>query len=494
MSEKIFGDAIFLGDVVAGKPLETLTALTVPVDHTNGKDPPAGMVFRQQDHLDEWLTEEGVTALKTLEAAWNATPLYVGHPILFELVAGVHRPPEAGRQGGFLLEGKVLSTNAADVIVRGAEPSSWTVVQAAAAITAYSNTGYNPYMDFAASTFPNDGSLKGMFVLTDAGQVTIIHDHSDSRLEVIHQLSPAPTTATIVKPSTILRNSVDDVNQAGYVAGVYARNNGVRAFAPVAFENILFEGFAAYYAALIDGSSGRYTQSMVDCPGEYATHSVALTNQGGMGGFFEYASQFTCSSRGFRMVSGQNSNGLAWPCLQYGYTNGCYFNGFSSGNTATNRLVLQMGNTIWENMKNRALLFDLGATWQPQEFGSNRRNTIRGKGVVLRHNSRMWMNNYCKLWFEQVEGPCIKVGDRCAVVSGEDTGNDVANGPLGGNDDVGIELTPSAFFSSVSLRGTVTANGSVGDVRMPDGTLKTYAEVTAGAVIDQATQSGIRKL
>jgi len=483
---------------VIKRPAETLSEITIPVDHTNGEDPPAGLVFASQSAVDAWFADRGVTAMKNLEAAWRATPNIVGHPITFELVSGVHRPPQAGRQGGFLLEGKSMSTNGVDVTVRGVLPSSWTVIQAAATVTGYSNSGNNPYLDFAASTFPNDGSLKGRFVSLDTGQVVIVHDHTDSRLEVIQQLSPAPTAgvtqATIVKPATIMRNSLDDIAGAGSIAGVYARNNGVRAFSPVAFENILFECYGAFYASLGDGQPTKYTYCHVDLPTEFAAHGLTAADYaGGMGGFGEYASNYNCSALGTKLIS-RTPSGPAFPFIQYGYAQNSYYNGFGTGNTASDRTLFQATSMVIANMQSRAVFLKYGCKFEVQDFFPGRRTTIRGgPGLRMESDAMIRAESSCKIWFEDVEGPCIQVGDDCHIVAGK-SGPNFANGPLGGNDDVGIEFHPSAVGATVSLgNGTVTVNGSVGDVRMPDGSLVAWSSLASYGdfALDAATGARI---
>jgi hypothetical protein len=181
---------------------------------------PTTEVFRTQAQVDAFLADNSALAFKHIQPIIDALPREIAHTVTLELAAGTHRPlPAAGSSDWLCYVDKYMSTGG--IVLQGAAPNDYAELVSAKAPTGYSNAGFDPYIDFAAGSYPNDGSLKGRYAVISTGQTLVIHDHTDSRLYLCGGLTSDPTGGSVVvaEPSTVLSNSADDVTAQTY--GIY---------------------------------------------------------------------------------------------------------------------------------------------------------------------------------------------------------------------------------------------------------------------------------
>jgi hypothetical protein len=135
-------------------------------------------------------------------------------------------------------------------------------------------------------------------------------------------------------------------------------------------------------------------------------------------------------------------------------------------------------NLILDNVgsvANPSVLIDSGSEFQNWSGMGGAIDEIRnspGTGIELNISSRLGRADAQLFYFKNVVGPCLKISSKSELVvvsSGFKDG--------GGNLDVGIEVEgPKAL---VELNTGTDVTGSVGDVRMADGGILTYAEITS---------------
>jgi hypothetical protein len=217
-----------VGAAGASQRFTTTSDITVTIDPSDptAADPPGGTVFVDQTEVDAWLAAQGTTKFKLIEPFYNALPTFVLHNVVINLAAGAHRP----------FSGTIYSTafdfnhkhifGKLDIV--GALPSTWTPLYGLTGltITAYQAANRDPYVDFAGTPF-SGLDLRALYVVFSTGQAALIHDHTDSRLYVTSVIAPSPVGGTcfVGQPSSILRNSLDDV--ATYKDGTLALGTGV---------------------------------------------------------------------------------------------------------------------------------------------------------------------------------------------------------------------------------------------------------------------------
>lgn len=192
--------------------LLTATTLTYPIDYNlvGAALVPPGTIFTEQGDIDAYLLANSTTAFKYVMDCWDATPRILAHNVTFTLAAGIHRArPTDPLTAVFNLVGKFSVGGV--FTLQGALSSTWDPVAGPFTVASVTSAP-DPSITFSGTPFTGM-NLRGLHVVLSTGQVGVIHDHNNSTLFVTANLSPSPVggTGTIARPSTILRNSDNDI-------------------------------------------------------------------------------------------------------------------------------------------------------------------------------------------------------------------------------------------------------------------------------------------
>lgn len=472
----------------------TREALTIPVDYASAATIPAGTVLDSQHAVDSLLATLGASSFKYLQDVLDATPRFIAHAITINLAAGVHRPraADSGADGVWKVQQRVspqpYSETNARITIKGAASSLWTPIVAAQTVTAQQTGSNDPYVDFAGTPFVA-GAHKGHFAVLSTGQVAVIHDNSTSRLYLLPAISPAlmngVSTVTVARPSTILRNSIDDAtsfNGGGLAPAINVFSPAVA----VVIEDVQIDQFGAYAAILADSTTSILRPTRVLIDPAFVKDSLGFA--------------FTGSARGVQINSGGAVvDGLsvraetqavvpaarAWHGMIFFGNDGrqsnvrrSYFRGGDTEETfpASGRMTASLTACVVEGA--RGILVERSAALQVFSPGSGKHSTVRGATLApaLHLAGESILREIAgKLLFEGVVGqPCVKAQDSATVVMPpyDYTTQALENGALA-NTDVGIEVADAAI---VRLPSTTTVSGTAGQVRV-NGAIKTYAQI-----------------
>ncbi|HSC28980.1 MAG TPA: carbohydrate-binding protein, partial [Vicinamibacterales bacterium] len=249
-------------------------------------DVPAGSVFASAADVAKALGT--AVAFKYLQQVYDALPPLIAHAVTINLAAGIHRPHPTNPGGGTLAAWSFNSKTVSPVgslSFVGAAPSLWTpkpFVPTAIAITGTQVASGDPWVDVGGTPFTvpawaattayvvgdrvlNNGNtyicrvagtsagaggpsgsasnildgtvrwdfvttgtayLKGHWAVFNTGQAAVIHDNTASRIFCTDFLSPTPTSILfIARPSTILRNSLNDTTGFGSFTSIQEATN-----------------------------------------------------------------------------------------------------------------------------------------------------------------------------------------------------------------------------------------------------------------------------
>ena len=237
--------------------ITTLEDFTIPVDFNaaGAVDPPADIAFATQSEVDDFLTSNGTTAVRHLEAAWDSLAPIVLHTVTLELpqTGGIQR----FRTGSGRFEGKT-ALGTALIHIKGAPSTTYTDIHTAATITALQVSNEvdggsrNPWVEIGSTPYAA-GGLKGFFAIFSNGLVALINDNTTDRLFITSPLSPLPSvgsdTVRVASPSSIYRNSLDDSSRVrdGFIWTIADHGNSLRS---VEITDLSIEGFGPSIAHL----------------------------------------------------------------------------------------------------------------------------------------------------------------------------------------------------------------------------------------------------
>lgn len=472
--------------------------LTFALDYNDGSavDPPAGVVFTNQAEITAFLTAEGATNFKHLMGIWDALPGSIEHAVTINAAAGVHRPrltEAAGTAFAFPMFGREFSGGYLHVIGN----SSFDAVSGP--LTGLSITGVqlasgDPYLDFAGTPF-NGLDLRGLMVQLSTGQHLVIHDHTDSRLNLTRSLDPDPTggTATVVRPSTIFRNSQDDIAVA-YTSGlIRLRSYGPQAtFSPagattgsgsvsahVLFDRCRLDTWSVTFGALTDRLSVvGATQCMIDWEVQQSLFSVTPNGRGFQAGS---ESRLVLQDCGFKapLASGVDESVYTSSdttvtfqrCVSYGGQDGIYVNGPNAFINANASVVAQKTATAMQLRRAAQAIFQaVGVNSLPFTI-----RDIAGDGIDIQGGE-----------IRDVSSGAMKI-DNCtgsAIVLNANAAANLATYTVTGtgNGDAGVTL--AGTHATATLGSGVTVTGTNGDVGS-EGTYTSYATVSSdGPLVD----------
>jgi hypothetical protein len=479
--------------VATNAALETQETLNFPVDYNDptAADPVSGMVFCRQSEITDWLTAHGTSNFKHLVSVWGAIPSIIAHTVNINLAAGVHRPkgpqpPDIYAQPSWPLSGKICIDNGY-VVLNGAAPSTFTAIDpslTSLTITSMQVGSNDPWMEFAGTPFTGF-DIDGYFALLDTGQVVLIHKHTTNRIYVVNGLSPAPTSVIkIAKPSTILRGSLDDVAQYGFVClemRIAQQNSGYYTWTTL--NNILVEPFGGRFSNFY---SGMYWLNNV-------IYDIPPSMPGSNGGpsfrdpiTFGYLSNVSVRSNLTNCYIGLSITSGATLQLFGAYIKGGYYGAVYSwgGYFSMFDTVIVQGGAIDEVDCAGILLertsIDGGTSSKTPEI----RDQLAGVPGIQFVDSYMRRDIRTEVIFSNCQGPCVRAWSDGRVINNAPSswaGLGFTNG--GGNTDVGIEFRGAN--NEVIIEASNTATGTLGDVRMADGTIISYTNIKAlGPIID----------
>ena len=477
---------------IEGNVLATTENLTIPIDYDDPGtgsvgDPPEGTSFVTQADVDNCLATQGWTAFKHIEYAYNALPQFIRHTVTFNIAAGVHRPkPNPGGTGAsgsaWLLNSSILTTTG-KLIFAGPPGSQYESIDASLeglSIQSYSNAGYNPSLTFSGTPF-SGFDLRGYYVVLSTGQIVLIHDHTDSVLYVINTLSPAPTggTVTIGKPAVVFKNTLNDIAYEYYNTGfvIYTNSNAIDLVNGITVSDLRFNMFGTYGGLTINGAGAHWVwRCLVDL-----TEDDLNSNGDGFTGrdctifALVYCSRIAINKSADLSVYCQDClNAYIYFSFFRGGQDGIYISGL------TTSLALMAGTVLDDITSSSSepdgtsafLRLTGGMAIDLPRYGAGKQNEIRNvlanvSGIFVSDGSRLRDGGYkVQMNFKNCAGPCIMTGRRGTFVVGTN-GNGVISSES--NSDVGIELKgPFAIVSTSSLDNLT---GSVGDVRISDGSI-----------------------
>jgi len=484
----------------AGHSLTTIEDLVIPIDYDDvggGSvgDPPIGSVFRIQDDIDNMLSNNGWTAFKHLAAAYEALPYYIAHNITFNLATGVHRPRATDTTAAWPLTSKQCVGG--NFTINGSPPSAWDLVDPSLedlSISSMQVASGNPYVSFAGTPFLGL-NLKGWFAVFNTGQVTTIHDHDDSTLYVNKVLSPVPTTVSIMTPSTILKNSLDDITKVAtnYVLDINPLSRDYNFVGSIFNVNYLtLVNYGAYSAIIGTEGSHIWTNILVnreiDAPiangGSYAASNTYVL-------FMSDCSHRAIGADTDSVISVYKSNIAS--------LSGCYGIRGQDGVNFYDVEIGGMGNCVFENVGNAigeaidwscVVLQDV-KEFEFNEYNEGKRNEIRSgsNGISGLRIERSRLRGFfgSRVIFKNIPGPCVRIWSDTHI---EVTGTVIGSGNLagfvdgGGNLDVGIQF--EGGHSSCKLESGTDVTGSNGDVKLFGGEVVSYTTIeTDGPLTDE---------
>ena len=232
----------------------TVSSMTIPIDYDDNDvgsvgDPPDGTVFKTQDDVDKVLSDNGWTAFKHLDRAYEALPLFILHAVTFEVAAGIQRP-SGDTSTCWDLTHRYLATGAGvffAITIKGVGEYLDIVGDSGSPLTvdSYDNgsSSKNPSVSFTGTPFAGL-NLKGRYAILSTGQKCVIHKHTDNTLYTLEAPTSAPTTCWVGRPSTIFRNSQDDIVKYGNT-GIHLVGESSRNPSMFSLEDVSYEGFGS---------------------------------------------------------------------------------------------------------------------------------------------------------------------------------------------------------------------------------------------------------
>jgi hypothetical protein len=475
----------------------TRATLSIPVDYTSTFIPPAGTVIASQDDVTRILALGGATAFKYLMDAWDCLAENVQHNVVFNLAAGVHRPrnPEAYTEGAWRLSHKTFQPFVT-VTIQGVLGSGYTPIVTSNTVTGTSNTNNDPYVDFSGAPFTGL-DLRGYYCVFNTGQVTVIHSHTNSRLNVMNNISPAPTSGFVGRPGTILRNSYDDItrvnNNYALNCQLYTRGTSSTSARQFIINDIQIDSFFPSWDLFVNDCFFVGARILFDHAWQLQSFSVTptSTNRNFQTNMNSYSSLSAISVRGSRLFNSTNYSTKEALFLSFSnailFVFNSYIGGARSGvlvGAGTNQVYVN--KTVFDFLLFGCVQADTGNMFfNYDQSYTGRKTTFRNSafGIKLLNGASSPGAGYGNLMVcEGLSGPCLYLGNASKWFNGSgDLG--MQNGTIP-NTDVGVQLV--GHHNEFIFNASFNANGSVGDIKEDDGTLITFASVTSTPIEDNA--------
>lgn len=488
---------------VAANPSATAGDISVTVDPASAVPlPPADTVFVNQAEVDTYLTANSGTAFKHIQDYLDTLPSLLVHEVDVTMVAGVHRPRDAGTYR-YLIDLARDRISHGKLKIHGAPVADYDTVHAGGTIRAHQTldeiTGVkDPYVDCDALTFPNDGSLQGRMAVTSDGFVSQIWKHTDSRLYLCRKLDPVPvddtTTVAVKQPATRLRNSFDDIARAESLGCVkvdtgastpystpqedalppdYERNSTI-------FQDLLVEDFGCSSPILLTGDVFSLNRVIID-------KQFGPAAENGYGYRCFSTADVSLNDCSYLSTLGGGADGGLGVYFRGGITGiTCsYFQGgddYSVGVDGDSGPIHWYASVIREGGDTGKAAFGIeGSVAQIAGYTMGVIPTIVGSpgpGVEFFNKGKTILNGLrFELRFEDTVGPCIIATDGTLLTLTSSWGVDTKILDGGGNLDVGFLIRgPLAALTIDSPDVTVT--GANGDVQFEnDSSIWSYSQI-----------------
>ena len=468
-----------------GSGIVTEEALTFSIDYNDvtAATIPSGTVFARQSEITAFLAAAGTSNFKYVVSCWLATPPIIRHQIIFNLVAGVHRPrnPETN-WGAWQFTGKLFQIPVYTAIqFNGAPGSQYTQIVPSTAITGISG-GDDPYIDFTGAPFTGL-NLKGMFVVLNTGQITVINKHTSSRLYVMNLVSPSPASGFVGKPSTVLRNSYDDISPTpDCYYGVYTEFP-LDSSVYVLFSDIEVSGFGGVDEIYTGIGSFSGSKILIDHAGDYDNFGVVPIAT--MVDVYDKNASAYLSISSLRggLIATTPIAGSKYPiyCADgvVSFANS-YLAGSDGGiHVAGATASLSIARTVLDSHTPNAIeILERSAISLADEYRTGRKNIIRNCGGGLSFwGGALVAEAPSSMQFENVAGDCIQLsGQNCKIGTEYGYNSVFTNGPAGGNLGYGIVFNGQQEWAR--LRPGTDVSGALGEVKF-GGVVMTHAEIVS---------------
>lgn len=501
---------------------EITTALVIPVDQGSGTSVavPPGTVFDSPSAVT--LALGGAPAFNDLQAVFDTFVGTVinGVNVDIQCVGEVLRPPAVLPDGGesaWHVRGFELK-GTGKLRVFG----STTYTPIVGPLTVLSHVPWvfgvsEPSVTFAGTPFAGL-DLTGRFFETSDGAFSIIVSNTDDTIFTQSPVAPLPTdgvsTASVSRPSSILRNSYDDIAiaaPASTLGGVvHVEHQQESQFEKVEFWHFQIDDFGGdnfqlgnFFQPSAFGSYLSLNRCLVDYEyqnvnfGILPNASIADMRVGENGGLelIECGSYVNVAleNRPDEPVAsfstgGPGDNQIGTPLLYLqgtviaGGEDGIFLGGnerFTFFYSALKRLGDAGGSNYAINSKS---WFD-AANFSFAGFGGAR-NLIAdtlGRGMIFASGAKSIRMG---MYFENVALDCVEIQDGCDVKVGAPSGfNDEGfkNTPTGGNGAYGVHMVGIRSNALIGVNSDVS--GASGDVTV-QGTDYTYAFLTANSPVE----------
>jgi len=475
----------------------TLEDMTFAVDFNDSNaapDPPETTKFRSQAEVNAYLSSHGATAFKHLAAVWEALPAFIGHAITINVAAGVQRPSTtAWHPTTYVVDWSGRTVVDGGVIEVVGDAAARTEVVAAQTITAVQTASNDPYVQVGGSPFPTDGSIIGLQAELSNGVVGTIHDNTADTLYLLFRIDPAPVVLTdtvrVVRPSTVIRNSLDDVSKVktNGVFNVSAPVLGATTY--IGFTDLMFETMDnGDWDINASGSRFRATRCLFDHQYMFDTFGFRgwRSIQCSVGNDLGRATLTECSFRGGASLNdsiplslfGRQYFGGAFATMT-----ACYFGNCEEYIYLDNLSTITMYNCVVDNVGRSdiaALAAYSGAVFRNQHFTSGlysgKRTTFKGNttnkpGVWYDKDTGAITGFTMGVWFEGFTQPCVVLnnGARLDMTSAAEGFKDG-----GANTGVGIQVVGGS--NQLLLNAGTDVSGTAGDIEI-EGVVGSYSSI-----------------
>ena len=474
----------------------TQSDITVSIDYNDAGavDPDSGLVFYGQVDVDRFLYEKGAINFKHIMAFWEALPTSIAHVITLNLAEGDHYPRSSDTYIALDFRNKLFVGG--EVIVNGGSPSTYVALDGYLEdlIPASIQTGSNdPYMTFSGTPFTSF-DLRGYYAVLDTGQATLIHDHDNSTLYLIDELSPTPTSVTVARPSTRFLN--DDglgsrlaTLSALWVDGTPDRRGG--SYTQFEFNDLVIAQYGASYGVFSSQGNTYLTRLVLDNTIGPSEAGIGFT----VAGSNAAVQLFACSriaSIGTLVasmpyyVAGGSSGIYSTSNYAQGGKDGVVIKYSREGSFYAIGLILNQVGDVSLPVTERASVTVANGRLRFSSPGSRdgKHNEIRNgtvPGILLIDGGYDRGTSHGSVTFKGLSAPCVLLSGASVLdltVFGTEKFIDG-----GGNTDVGIQI--DGPYARVKLNSLTDVSGSIGDVRMADGDIWSYTLISSyGPVTD----------
>lgn len=460
----------------------TLENLTIPIDYDDDGvgvvgDPPDGTLFVTQADVNNFLLNNGWTAFKHFQAAWNALPTIIGHTITINLATGIHRPRLEDTSVMFALTNKFV-TPGKYLFINGSTDYEERI--SGLTVSAVGTDVTDPWIDFTGTPFAGKDP-RGLTLILDTGQKSLIHKFTDSRLYFMNKISPTgPVSGAVGRPATILRNSQKGTETTKHCSSqvIQQQLGGGGGLTVLFISTLTIEQINSTWAMRSGSDLFNFIQN---CCIDFASQKddLGLNPSGSPRSFQSGTSPFPVSLQNTSirgsLLAETPVGGTGEPIYaDKSFIAGSYFyiGGCSDGIIVQNETIASFSNGVIDGGP--------GIEVSNSSFGGQAGLFLNnGITFILRGSTSYGVNFFngsferdvagVNIRFEDQAGPCIIVDNYSYF-----TASDAKYLDGGGNLDVGIEVRGS--HTRLQLLAGTDVSGALGDMRI-EGTIGPYADL-----------------